>query len=117
MQTATTYLLEAQPLPTEKPRLVPLMGRTNGHQRFPALDGQIEVPLTLLPDIEVLALSNWQMSDEQHSELGELLFNQREEVIDEAGRKRLGELMQIYRRGGVRGAQALKVAIERGLLE
>jgi len=63
----------------------------------------------------VLALSNAQMEPQTHEELSNLLARNREGQLDEAARRRLDELMQIYRSGWVRKAQALKVAVERGL--
>jgi hypothetical protein len=47
--------------------------------------------------------------------LDELLDQQREAMLDEQGRARLDELMLLYRKGMVRKAQALQIAIERGL--
>jgi len=74
-----------------------------------------ELPVDLLPDQEVLALCDMQMDRKQQEELSELLARNREGVLDQQGRARLDELMQVYRRGLVRKAQALKVAVERGL--
>jgi hypothetical protein len=76
---------------------------------------EAEPPLTSLPDDEVLALSNAQMEPPQAEELAELLDLNREGQLDEVGRQRLDALMQLYRAGLVRKAQALKVAFERGL--
>lgn len=78
--------------------------------------GATEEPAELLPDDQVLALAAMQMSDEQQSELSDLLARQREGTLDTASRARLDELMTLYRREMVRKAQALKVAVERGLL-
>lgn len=74
-----------------------------------------ELPVELLPDEEVLALSEMQMDSKQQEELSDLLARNREGMLDEQERMRLDELMQVYRRGLVRKAQALKVAVERGL--
>ncbi len=78
--------------------------------------GATEMLPTLLPDDQVLALVAMQMSDEQQTELADLLARQREGTLDMSARARLDELMTLYRRGMVRKAQALKVAVERGLL-
>ncbi len=74
-----------------------------------------EMPVEALPDDQVLSLLDAQMSDEQQVELSELLARQREGLLDRPGHVRLHELLQIYRRGLVRKARALKVAVERGL--
>lgn len=74
-----------------------------------------DVPVEELPDDQVLALSELMMSQEQQDELSELLAQQREGALDETGRYRLDELVTIYRQGMLRKAQALKVAVERGL--
>jgi hypothetical protein len=74
-----------------------------------------EMPVELLPDEQVRALRDIQMSDDQQRELSELPAQQREQILDSAGRMRLDVLLQIYRRGMVRKAQAHKVAVERGL--
>jgi hypothetical protein len=73
------------------------------------------VPVDLLPDEQVLALRDQQMSEDQQRELGDLLARQREGSLDASARHRLDELMDIYRRGMVQKAQALKVAVDRGL--
>ena len=83
------------------------------------LSGWLEssLPVELLSDDEVLALSEMQMTEEQDDELSELLAQQREGEIEPEGRQRLIELMQIYERGLLRKSQALRVAVERGLRE
>jgi hypothetical protein len=73
------------------------------------------VPVEDLPDTEVVALRDMQMSDAEQDELHELLARQREGVLSNDERGRLDALMQSYRHGMVRKAQALKVAVERGL--
>jgi hypothetical protein len=74
-----------------------------------------ESPVESLPDDQVLALCDLQMEAAQQEELTDLLAGHREGHLGEAERARLDELMHIYRRGLVRKAQALKVAVERGL--
>lgn len=74
-----------------------------------------DVPIESLPDEQVLALANREMSKSEQRELSALLARQREGVLDEAARRRLDELMGSYRRGMVEKAQALKVVVERGL--
>ena len=75
----------------------------------------VEPPVESLPDDQVLALSNIQMDPPQSEELSELLARNREGLLDEVAYQHLDQLMQIYRAGLVRKAQALKVAVDRGL--
>jgi hypothetical protein len=72
-------------------------------------------PVDALPDDQILALSNLQMSETQQAELHDLLAVQREGRLDKVERVRLAALMDTYRRGMVRKAQALEVAVARGL--
>ena len=57
--------------------------------------------------------AKWRIPEQR--ELGALLARQREGSLDGVERHRLNELMDIYRRGMVQKAQALKVAVDRGL--
>lgn len=75
------------------------------------------VPVELLSDEEVIALADSKLSDEQDDRLSKLLALQRESQLDEARRQELAELMRLYERGLLRKAQALRVAVERGLRE
>jgi plasmid stability protein len=75
----------------------------------------IEPPVESLPDAELLALCDIELSPQQQAELDELLAHNREGQLDEKGRAQLDSLMQVYRRGLVRKAEAIKVAVERGL--
>jgi hypothetical protein len=74
-----------------------------------------EMPVALLPDEQVLALRDMQMSERQQHELSELLAQQREQVLTVDEENRLALLLHTYRRGMVRKAQAYQVAVERGL--
>ncbi len=76
----------------------------------------VELPVDFLPDAEVLTLCDLQMVPTQQTELASLLSENREGTLDDGGRVRLDELMKIYRRGLVRKARALKVAVQRGLI-
>ncbi len=74
------------------------------------------IPIQLLPDNEVLKLCDSQMTSSEQDELGQLLSQNSEgEVLSQSDRIRLDELMQIYRGGMLRKAEALKVAVLRGL--
>lgn len=75
-----------------------------------------EVPVEMLSDAQVFALSEQQMSEKQQRDLGDLLERQREGRLDQSARRQLADLMDVYRRGLIRKAQALKVAVDRGLL-
>ncbi len=74
-----------------------------------------ELPVEFLSDDQVSALCDMQMSPEQQAILDDLLSRNREGQLNETETLKLDELMQIYRRGLVRKAQAWKVAVERGL--
>lgn len=74
-----------------------------------------EVPIELLSDAQVLALCDLEMPEEQQARLHHLLAAQREGGLTAEERGQLESLMGIYRRGMIRKAQALKVAVDRGL--
>lgn len=81
------------------------------------LDRSVEdLPAEMLTDDQVLRLAGSQLTvDEQH-ELSSLLAVNREGALSADQRVRLDGLMQLYRHGLVRKAQAIQVAVERGLL-
>lgn len=74
-----------------------------------------DLPVGSLSDDDVLALCDMEMDEHQQDELSDLLDQQREGQLTAAGHERLDQLMTIYRRGLVRKAEALKIAVERGL--
>ncbi len=74
-----------------------------------------ELPVESLPDEQVLALCEMQMENEQQEVFSDLLARNREGQLIDREVSQLDELMQVYRRGLVRKARALKVAVERGL--
>jgi hypothetical protein len=74
-----------------------------------------EVPVEELPDADVLELRDTQMSEAEQAELSALLARQREGTLSDDERGQLDALMRSYRRGMVRKAWALKVAVDRGL--
>lgn len=74
-----------------------------------------ELPVESLPDDWVLALCDREMEPEQQAALSNLLAGNREGQLDNEEANQLDELMQVYRCGLLRKAQALKVAVERGL--
>ena len=74
-----------------------------------------EIPVELLPDEQVLALRDFEMEHGQQASLSDLLARQREDTLTADERRQLDALLGTYRRGMVRKAQALKVAVDRGL--
>lgn len=76
-----------------------------------------ETPVDELPDEEVLALTELQLTPLQEANLSDLLVRNREDALDVAGRRKLDELMRLYEHGLLRKAQALRVAVQRGLRE
>lgn len=77
--------------------------------------GSTEQPVESLTDEQVLALANMQLPLDQQEKLSDLLVGNREGTLTSSERAALNELMQIYRRGLVRKAQAIKEAVLRGL--
>jgi len=75
----------------------------------------VEPPVESLPDDKILALCDLQMDPAEQMELSRLLSENREGTLDSWGRAQLDKLMQAYRHGLVRKAQALKVAVQRKL--
>jgi len=76
-----------------------------------------QITIEELSNEEVLALTELQLAPTQEATLSELLDRNREETLDAEGRCRLEELMRIYEHGLLRKAQALRVAVQRGLRE
>jgi hypothetical protein len=76
-----------------------------------------EMPVDILPEAEVMALAEHQLSADQQQTLSELLVRNHEDKLDGEGRRKLDELMRVHERGLLRKAQALRVAVERGLRE
>ncbi len=74
-----------------------------------------DLPVDQLTDAHVLALRDTEMKGPDQAELSALLNSQREGMLPPSDRQRLDALMAMYRRGLVRKAHALKVAVERGL--
>ena len=74
-----------------------------------------DLPKEDLPDEQVLAISAMQLDQAIQLELGELLAANREGTLAHQQRLRLDELMQLYRHSLIRKAQAIKVAVNRGL--
>lgn len=75
-----------------------------------------ELPVEMLADEQVLLLANSQLPVTEQQELSSLLAMNREGVLSARQQIRLDQLMQVYRHGLVRKAQAVQVAVNRGLL-
>ena len=74
-----------------------------------------ELPMESLPDDQVLAMCDIQMESQEQEVFSELLARHQEGQLNDAEVRQLDELVQVYRRGLVSKARALKVAVERGL--
>jgi hypothetical protein len=74
-----------------------------------------DVPVDCLSDEEILGLCGMQMAGEDQKALNHPLACNREGQLDDTDRTRLDALMQMYRRGPLRKAQAWKVAAVCGL--
>jgi hypothetical protein len=75
-----------------------------------------EIPIDTLPDEQVLALCNLQMGEQQQKIFSNLQARNSEGLLNAQEVKKLNELMQVYRRGSVRKAKAMQVAVMRGLI-
>jgi hypothetical protein len=68
-----------------------------------------------LSNAQVLALCDSQFAEAEQSALSDLLSRNQEGQLNSDEIRQLDELMQLYRRGLVQKARALKVAVSRGL--
>lgn len=75
-----------------------------------------EAPIEGLPDTEIIGLTQLELTQQQQDALSHLLTLNREGTLDAAGRNQLDELMRLYEHGLLRKAQALRVAVDRGLI-
>ena len=75
-----------------------------------------EIPIDTLPDEQVLALCNLQMGKQQQRVFSDLQARNSEGLLNAQEIKNLNELMQVYRHGSVRKANAMQVAVMRGLI-
>lgn len=74
-----------------------------------------EPALELLSDEELLAVCDGQLETSLQELLSDLLERNQEGALDGVERRQLDELMRTYRAGLLRKAQALKLAVHRGL--
>jgi hypothetical protein len=77
--------------------------------------GAAGLPVESLSDAEVLALADSEMAAGEQAELDELQDKEREGQLMGEDRPRLDELLHTYRQGLIRKAQAVRVAVQRGL--
>lgn len=77
--------------------------------------GAKETPVELLSDEQLLLVTELQLPFDLQHELSELLALNREGQLEPSQQIRLNEVMQRYRRGLVRKAQATREAVARGL--
>ena len=75
-----------------------------------------EPPISELSDANVLAASRLEMDAKDDKRLSLLLDHQREGSLTDAERNELVKLMQLYKVGLLRKSQALREAVERGLI-
>ena len=81
----------------------------------PDPDPEPESFLESLSDKQILSLCELQLDDVQQQTLSDLLASNQEGNLNKTEVKQLDDLMNIYRRGTLYKAQALKIAVERGL--
>jgi hypothetical protein len=74
-----------------------------------------EPVLDLLSDDELLAVCDGELDAPAQDELSDLLERNQGGALNDVERHRLDDLMRTYRAGLVRKAQALKIAVDRGL--
>jgi hypothetical protein len=75
------------------------------------------VPISLLSDADVLALTELQMEPAQDLQLSELLDRQQAGILTDIDRSELQILMQTYQEGLLRKATALSEAVKRKLIK
>jgi hypothetical protein len=78
--------------------------------------GSVEPAIAALPDAQVLALCDSELSLQEQTQLSELLGKQRENRLQPEDVIQLADVLQRYRKGLVRKAEAWKVTVERGIL-
>jgi hypothetical protein len=74
-------------------------------------------PISLLSDVDVLALTELQMEPHQDLQLSELLDRQQAGILTDIDRSELQILMQTYQEGLLRKATALSEAVKRKLIK
>jgi uncharacterized protein YihD (DUF1040 family) len=70
-----------------------------------------------LSDEEILTLTNLKFNNNQQKLFSNLLKKNRENTLNDKEKLKLDDLMRSYESGLLRKSQALRVAVERGLIE
>ena len=76
-----------------------------------------DVEIEKFSDAKILALANLQLPESQQETLGELLEKNGEGELTALEKKYLDELMEVYNDALLTKAKALRIAVERGLIE
>jgi hypothetical protein len=76
---------------------------------------QDEIAIEDLSDEQIIKLCDLQMLEPEQAQMSLLLEKQRKSILQQGELEQLDGLLRVYRRGMVRKAEALKVALERGL--
>jgi hypothetical protein len=70
-----------------------------------------------LSDEEIIALTEFKISPAEQERLSELLFKNREGKLNQEEQNELDLMLEITERNMLRKSEALRVAVERGLIE
>ncbi len=79
--------------------------------------GSSEIEVEKLSDVEVLALAELKMPPKQQKQLHKLLDKNGEGELTSIEKNKLDEMMEVYEIALLRKAQAMRVAVERGLMK
>jgi hypothetical protein len=79
--------------------------------------GSSEIEVEKLSDVEVLALAELKMPPKQQKQLHKLLDKNGEGELTSVEKNKLDEMMEVYEIALLRKAQAMRVAVERGLMK
>ncbi len=70
-----------------------------------------------MSDAEILALTKFKISPAEQERLSELLYKNREIGLNEAEQAELDLMIEISERNMLKKSEALRIAVERGLIE
>jgi hypothetical protein len=76
-----------------------------------------EIEIEKLSDAKIMELANLQMPEEQQEILHDLLDKNGEGELTNLEKIRLDEMMEVYEDALLRKSQAMRVAVERGLIK
>ncbi len=79
--------------------------------------GSSEFDLEKLSDTEILALTKMKISTEKQKRLSKLLFKSREIGLKKAEQEELDLMIEISELNTLKKAEALQIAVKRGLIE